>query len=221
MLHEGVELPLVAYTRRNSDLQGRASIEAEEVGCAVRVLRTGGVPVWGSVRADAEGGDGGSVVDESVVSTDSVIDGSKVYEFGSDGDARTSQCGRCSDDATGGGSDFSFSVAGAAAEDEWKFEKGWIKKFRVARRSVAKAGGFGVASVYGPLATAEEDMVEEPVNIMFIPPKPRVPGEEQDKRIISGGSGSSSRCSRGRGSRWGSRGSGGGGGGSSEGRVGF
>jgi hypothetical protein len=117
---------------------------------------------------------GGGVVGESVVSTDSVIDGSKVYEFGSDGDARTSQCGRCSDDATGGGSDFSFSVAGAAAEDEWKFEKGWIKKFRVARRSVAKAGGFGVASVYGPLATAEEDMVEEPVNIMFIPPKPRV-----------------------------------------------
>ena len=69
------------------------------------------------------GGDGGGVVGESVVSTDSVIDGSKVYEFGSDGDARTSQCGRCSDDATGGGSDFSFSVAGAAAQDEWKFEK--------------------------------------------------------------------------------------------------
>ena len=101
VLHEGVELPLVAYTRRNADLQGRVVDELElrrrklavRCGFCARGECRFGAACGRTQRAVVES----DVVDQSVVSTDSVIDGSKVYEFGDDEDAATGQCGRCSD----------------------------------------------------------------------------------------------------------------------------
>ena len=116
-------------------------------------------------RAVVESG----VVDESVVFADEANEGSKVYEFGGDEDAATRQCGRCSDDEASGGSGFNFSVPGVAAEEEWRFEKGFNRfgrRVRVARRIplVGKADGFGGAGAFGVLAVEEDDEVEEPVN---------------------------------------------------------
>ena len=72
---------------------------------------------------------------------------------------------------------------GAEAVDRRPFVFG-RRRVGVARRPsvMADAGGVGGAGVFGALASAEEEVVEEEVDITFLPLKPKVKEKKEKKK---------------------------------------
>ena len=58
------------------------------------------------------------------------------------------------------------------------------RRVGVARRpsAMVDAGGVGGAGTFGALASAEEEVVEEEVDIIFLPPKPKVKEKKEKKK---------------------------------------
>jgi chemotaxis protein histidine kinase CheA len=90
--------------------------------------------------------------------------------------------GSGSDEAADSDGDFGFRLVGAAAEGIFSF--GARRRVGVARRSLAMVdvGGVGGAGAFGALASTEEEVVEEPVDITFLPPKPKEKRKAKEKK---------------------------------------
>ena len=98
-------------------------------------------------------------------------------------DVATVSGGNGSGEAADNDGDFGFRLVGAAAEGIFRF--GARRKVGVARRpsAMVDAGGVGGAGAFGALASTEEEVVEEPVDITFLPPiSLRRKGRQKRKR---------------------------------------
>jgi hypothetical protein len=97
-------------------------------------------------------------------------------------DAATVSGGSGSDEAADSDGDFGFRLVGAAAEGIFSF--GARRRVGVARRSSAmvNVGGVGGAGAFGALASTEEEVEEETVDITFLPPKPKEKEKAKEKK---------------------------------------
>ena len=88
-------------------------------------------------------------------------------------DAATVSGGSVNGEAADSDGDFGFRLVGAAAEGIFSF--GARRRVGVARRpsAMVDAGCVGGAGAFGALASADEEVSEEEVDITFLPSKPK------------------------------------------------
>ena len=71
--------------------------------------------------------------------------------------------------------------ANGRGDCEWD-EEGWCGEEAIVPSAMVDAGGVGGAGAFGALASAEEEVVEEEVDITFLPLKPKVKEKKEKKK---------------------------------------